>query len=180
MFKIKDKVMELKKKKGYHRHHIIPRYMGGGDNKENLVYLTPEEHAQAHLDLYEKYGNYQDAQAYNQLKAWNLSGLGGYKQSEEHVAKRMASMDYDKVSEILKERYSNMPHHSLGTKNGPPTEETKRKISEGNKGKKKDNSKGLMGKTWLGHERHTLCCIGCQKPVSPSRLNRHNKCFKVK
>ena len=178
MFKTRYKVMELKKKKGYHRHHIIPKYMGGGDNKENLVYLTPEEHAQAHLDLYEEYGNYQDAQAYNAISRLWLCGrtISGYKQSEEHAAKRKASTDYKQIGEKLKERYRNQPHPSLGTKNGPHTEETRRKISEANKGKKKDNSKGLMGKWNTGNMCYTLCCIGCQKPVSPSRLYRHRKC----
>ena len=37
------------KKKGFHRHHIVPKHMGGEDIKENIVYLTPEEHALAHL-----------------------------------------------------------------------------------------------------------------------------------
>ena len=30
------------------KHHIIPRSLGGGDNKENLVYLTAREHFIAH------------------------------------------------------------------------------------------------------------------------------------
>lgn len=30
------------------RHHIIPRCMGGSDERENLVQLTPEEHYVAH------------------------------------------------------------------------------------------------------------------------------------
>ena len=30
------------------KHHIIPRCMGGGDERENLVQLTPEEHYVAH------------------------------------------------------------------------------------------------------------------------------------
>ena len=29
-------------------HHIIPRCMGGSDNSDNLVDLTPEEHYVAH------------------------------------------------------------------------------------------------------------------------------------
>tara|TARA_R110000822_G_scaffold309985_1_gene440848 strand:+ start:630 stop:1286 length:657 start_codon:yes stop_codon:yes gene_type:complete len=33
------------------RHHIIPKCMGGGDDEENLVDLTPEEHFLAHLLL---------------------------------------------------------------------------------------------------------------------------------
>ena len=33
------------------RHHIIPKCMGGSDDPENLVDLTPEEHYLAHLLL---------------------------------------------------------------------------------------------------------------------------------
>ena len=172
--------MEIKKKKGYHRHHIIPKHMGGDDSKENLVYLTPEEHALAHLELYEKYGKYEDAAAFNTLSAQWLDGrsIDGYKQSEDHVNKRMASMDYESISKKLKERYKKQPHHSLGRINGPPSEETKKKISEALIGKPKDNSKGLMGgaRKKYEHGNYTLCCIGCRKPVSPSRLSRHKKC----
>jgi hypothetical protein len=32
----------------YEKHHILPRCMGGGDEPENLVRLTPEEHYVAH------------------------------------------------------------------------------------------------------------------------------------
>ncbi len=33
-------------------HHIIPKCMGGGDNKSNLIKLTPREHFIAHLMLH--------------------------------------------------------------------------------------------------------------------------------
>lgn len=32
----------------FERHHIVPRCMGGSDNKSNIVELTPEEHYVAH------------------------------------------------------------------------------------------------------------------------------------
>lgn len=38
-------------------HHIVPRCLGGSDNKENLVSLTPEEHFVAHLLLVKIYPN---------------------------------------------------------------------------------------------------------------------------
>lgn len=38
-------------------HHIVPRCMGGSDNKENLVDLTPEEHYLAHQLLVKIYPN---------------------------------------------------------------------------------------------------------------------------
>lgn len=38
-------------------HHIVPRCMGGTDNKDNLVELTPEEHYIAHQLLVKLYPN---------------------------------------------------------------------------------------------------------------------------
>ena len=43
-----------------HQHHIIPIHAGGTDDPDNLVELTVEEHAQAHLELYEEYGDVRD------------------------------------------------------------------------------------------------------------------------
>lgn len=40
-------------------HHILPRCLGGLDNKENLVELYPEEHYLAHLLLCKIYPNNQ-------------------------------------------------------------------------------------------------------------------------
>ena len=40
------------KKIGYvEKHHILPRCLGGTDDKENIVELYPEEHYLAHLLL---------------------------------------------------------------------------------------------------------------------------------
>lgn len=44
----------------YHKHHIIPKHIGGKDDPENLVELTIEEHAEAHKKLFEKYGKIED------------------------------------------------------------------------------------------------------------------------
>ena len=61
-----------------HKHHIIPRHMGGTDDPSNLVELTPEEHAEAHRKLYEEHGRWQDR------VAW--IGLAGLATKAEHVA----------------------------------------------------------------------------------------------
>lgn len=53
-----------------HKHHIIPKHMGGTDDPSNLIELTVEEHAEAHRRLYEQHGHLQDK------LAWlGLSGL---------------------------------------------------------------------------------------------------------
>ena len=51
----------------YHKHHIIPKHMGGLDIESNLISLTVEEHTQAHKDLYDKYGKQQDYMAWKCL-----------------------------------------------------------------------------------------------------------------
>ena len=51
----------------YHKHHIIPKHMGGSDDPSNLVELTVEEHAEAHRILFEKYGRWEDELAWKGL-----------------------------------------------------------------------------------------------------------------
>jgi hypothetical protein len=50
-----------------HKHHIIPKHMGGTDDPENLIELTIEEHAEAHRILYEQHGRWQDYYAWKGL-----------------------------------------------------------------------------------------------------------------
>jgi hypothetical protein len=50
-----------------HKHHIIPKHMGGTDDPSNLVELTVEEHAEAHRKLYEEFGYLQDKLAWQGL-----------------------------------------------------------------------------------------------------------------
>lgn len=40
---------------GYETHHIIPKSLGGSNNKDNLVVLTPREHCLAHMLLARMY-----------------------------------------------------------------------------------------------------------------------------
>jgi len=88
-----------------HKHHIVPRHMGGTDDPSNLIELTVEEHAEAHRELWEQYGNIKD------YCAWK--GLEGTIGKEEIVRLLM-----DPTGRVH-------------------TEETKQKMSEAHKGKKK-------------------------------------------
>lgn len=60
-----------------HKHHIIPRHMGGTDDPSNLVELTIEEHAQAHERLYEEHGHDQDRVAALMLRG-QISNYDAY------------------------------------------------------------------------------------------------------
>ena len=50
-----------------HKHHIVPKYLGGTDDPSNLVDLTVDQHAEAHRLLYEQHGNWQDYVAWQGL-----------------------------------------------------------------------------------------------------------------
>jgi len=39
-----------------HKHHIIPKHMGGSDDPSNIIELTVEDHAEAHRKLWEEHG----------------------------------------------------------------------------------------------------------------------------
>ena len=54
--------------KGFHKHHIVPRYQGGSDDAENLVLLHPIDHAIIHLVRYKMFGNVRDKWASNWLQ----------------------------------------------------------------------------------------------------------------
>lgn len=77
-----------------HRHHIIPKYMGGSDVPENLVKLTVEEHAEAHRKLFEKHGHWQD------YVAWQ--GLSGLITKDELIKKIQSEASKDRI-----EKYGN-------------------------------------------------------------------------
>lgn len=128
-----------------HQHHIVPRHMGGTDDKSNLITVTVEQHANLHRILYEVHGHWQD------YCAWK--GLSGRIDKEEifreiarhanqgnkHFAGKTHSPETKKkISEWMKAN-KNWIGHDM-----PHTEETKNKISEKLKGN--NNKKGKTGK----------------------------------
>jgi len=50
-----------------HKHHIIPKYMGGSDEPENLVEVTVTQHAMFHYCNYQLWGNEEDSIAWRCL-----------------------------------------------------------------------------------------------------------------
>ena len=101
-----------------HKHHIIPRHVGGTDDPSNIIELTVAEHAKAHRVLYEKYGRWQDKYAY-----MGLSGMIGKEEIIQAIYKnRKSGMLGKKQSELQKMR------SSMANKGKKLTEEHKAKI----------------------------------------------------
>lgn len=76
-----------------HKHHVVPRHMGGSNHPSNIELVTVAEHAERHRVLFEKHGHWQDE------LAWK--GLAGLIDKEELVC--------------LKNRYSKLgkPNYKL-------------------------------------------------------------------
>jgi len=47
----------------YHRHHIVPRYLGGANDPSNIIRVNPKMHAFLHWQLYKENKNWQDLRA---------------------------------------------------------------------------------------------------------------------
>jgi len=129
------------------KHHIVPKCMGGGNNKDNIVRLTPEEHYLAHYLLVKIYpGNHRllwaamamtnhtgKMERSNKLYGWLRRRFG------EEISKRNIGQ---KRSEESKRK---MSEAKTGVKRGPHSGETKEKISIASRGKRKseDHKKSL-------------------------------------
>lgn len=104
-----------------HKHHILPKHMGGSDDPSNLIELTREEHAKEHLKLYEKYGKKEDLGAYYLLSGQTDEGmrirasLGGKVQGSKNtdsghmknIQKLGASAGGKRSSEVCRELKTN-------------------------------------------------------------------------
>jgi hypothetical protein len=104
-----------------HRHHILPKFMGGKDISENIVKLSYKDHLNSHLILakcYDKTTNLykKNIFAANMLTKWVESPVD-LKQW---------------LSEIAKERSAGQNNPFYGKKH---SEETKQKISNSRRGK---------------------------------------------
>ena len=119
-----------------HKHHIIPRHMGGTDDPSNIVELTVEEHAEAHRILYEKYGRWQDKCAWLALSGQigkeeiiiERARLGG----KRRKGKKLSEEQKRKISESMK---GCKPWNKGKTGCQTHSEETKRKMSDSQKGR---------------------------------------------
>ena len=134
-----------------HKHHIIPRHAGGTDDASNLIELSIEDHAQAHLNLYEQHGRWQDEVAHRMLS--------GQISSQEATLQAQRQGQLDRWAKISPEERSAM--HS-GAKNPMYGKQSSQKqkdaVSKALKGKKKwykmaDNSKNLLTRSGADNPR---------------------------
>jgi general stress protein YciG len=112
-----------------HKHHIIPKYMGGLDTSENLVEVTVTQHAMFHFCNYQLWGNEEDRIAWR-----GLSGL--------------ITMDEIKLeAQILGGKKGGNKNKENGTGIFKMTPEEKSAASKKGGNKNKENGTGVCGLT---------------------------------
>lgn len=127
----------------YETHHIVPKCLGGSDEKSNLVLLTPEEHFIAHLLLTKIY-----PRNHSLVYAVNMMCVGEHRNNKMYgwIRKKISSTISNdtnraqKISQSLKGRkISKKTIEKIveSRKNYRHSQDTKDKISKSNKGKVK-------------------------------------------
>jgi len=126
---IKKRKLEPLKEGYFEKHHILPKCMGGDDSPENVVNLSAREHYIAHALLYHIHRNSKMA------FAW-FSMCRKSKNQVRNITSKQYEMAKQKVSKTMKEKTG--PKNSFFGKKH--SENTKQKLREKNKGKKKSKS----------------------------------------
>lgn len=110
----------------YHKHHIIPKHMGGSDDPSNLVTVTVEEHAALHKQLWEDLGHWQDKIAWQMLSG-QISSAEAIKEVQRlYMKNRIISDETRKTIGISqKKRFKTKGHPLTGYKF---TKESKEKM----------------------------------------------------
>lgn len=99
------------------RHHIVPKCMGGKNNKENLAYLSAREHFICHLLLIRMIDD-------KNIKTKMQFALGKFTQSNKNQDRRFTSWEYGIIRKSTSLARSGRKHSN----------ETCEKISAGHKG----------------------------------------------
>lgn len=142
-----------------HLHHIIPKHAGGTDDSSNLVELTLEEHAQAHKELYEKYGRKED------MLAWKgLAGMIG----KEEIIKEVQLLAGKKGNAKHVERYHNDPQYAaeIRKKQSKPKSTTVNYFKPKTKEHAANIAKGAL-------KRERIPCCKCGKGITKANLKKH-------
>lgn len=91
-----------------HKHHIIPKHMGGSDSEENLVEITVERHAMFHYCNWRLWGKEEDKIAWKALSGQMTLSEAQYEAIKLGAKKTGQIMKNKMKDKKLKGEWSNM------------------------------------------------------------------------
>lgn len=129
------------------KHHIIPKSMGGGDYKSNLVKLTPREHFICHLLLTKMtVGSNKKKMS---LAVFKMLGKGTRQQAYTKINSKIYETLRLQVVQFVSEQ-------KKGCRQPPRTLEARKKYSSSKTGNKNPNFKGYYITPWGEFESSRL------------------------
>jgi len=162
----------------WHKHHIIPRHMGGTDDPKNLIRVNVAMHAFLHQQLFEQHGKIEDKAAWLSLAGRITSEearimVVSQPKSDDHRKKIGDAQRGDKNHRWgkphTKEHKERVSASCMGKNlNKKHTEQSKLLMSEKRTGLTVGDKNGMYGKTHTDIARKTISDTA-KKTVSCSR-----------
>lgn len=135
---INDAIVNPKSDEYKELHHILPKCMGGPNEKNNLVRLTARQHYLAHWLLYKIY------KTPKLVHAWHSMSRIGVGQEERAINSNLFEYCKKERSKILSENSKGEKNNFYGKKH---KDEVKKRLSEMNLGKKRISQQGIS--SWI-------------------------------
>jgi hypothetical protein len=182
----------------YEMHHIVPKCLGGLNNKENLVLLTAKEHYVCHHLLYKLHPHHRGIV----YSFWRMSNRLHIKITSTvyenlKILNSKFVTESNKKRKHTKESKDKISKSKLSKSWGKHSKESKDKISKSNKGKpltdkRKENiSKALSGEKHMffgkkcSEQRKEsirkarlktkkVICPHCKKEMDPGNAKKHH------
>ena len=118
-----DRAQSESRQKGcgvyFERHHIVPKCLGGSNDKTNLVLLTAREHYVAHEFLCEIYPDNSKLQ----YALWMMANKT--QSGNQHRLYNISNREYERIKLLISETRKSFTH----------SDESKKKIGQSSKGK---------------------------------------------
>lgn len=172
-------------------HHIIPKCLGGTDDVDNLIALTPEEHYLAHQLLVTIHPNHAGLAYAADLMCYDANGKRTNNKSFGWVKRKIS--EHKKAQTLTDEQKENIRRKLTGRKHTP---ETKAAISKGCTGARKnykhsaetleklklshklkprthsDDTKSQISKSMVGKIKEEIVCPHCGKSGGKPAMTR--------
>ena len=152
----------------YELHHIVPIFLGGTNDKSNLILLTLYEHVLAHYLLAIENKNNKKTYAGNINAAWLIfHAKSNYKNKRQEIENWLKNETAQKLTEDIKVRFFELGKENL--KKARASRDFSDRIWVQKAGKNTAPQRMLersLGKgCWTGYEKISDCPI-CHKPNS--------------